>query len=117
LQYRSKEIGFKANKTPEELFKDINKRLITTKFCIDQWNILNLSNQNQIEYKKSQNEMKEMIESIRLDLRHNDSNEEFTLYLEKGYGKIKYYPDSTSLTLTSLKPDLAIKILKLIEKE
>lgn len=116
-KYRRKEIGFSANKEPQKLFDDINKRLITSEFSIEQYNVLFQRQSQNNQYLKEQNNVKTQIESITLDLRLNESCEEFSLYHEKAYGKVKYYRDSMTINISSLPVELGIKILKLLENE
>lgn len=115
-EFKRKEIGFKANKSPIDLFNDINKRLITSNFCIEQFNHLNESFNYHSEYENKKNNTKKEIEKINLDLRDNSNKESFTLYLKEGYGSVNYRSDSIDIDLKSLPKELGLEILKFIEK-
>jgi len=114
-EMKRKEIGFKADKGPVDLFNDINKRLIKSSFCIDQFNYLKESFDYHNEYQNKKNNIKKEIEKIKLDLRSDESREKFHIYLKVGYGEIKYSSDSISIDLKSLNADQGYRILKFIE--
>ena len=115
-ELKRKEVGFKSDKTPIDLFNDINKRLIKSSFCIDQYNYLNESFNYHNEYQNKKNNVKKEIEKIKLDLRSDESREKFHIYLKTGYGEIRYSSDSMAIDLKSLPVSLGIEILKFIEK-
>lgn len=105
-----------AFKTPEQVFKDVQKRLINTEFKIKQFEFLKERFWANQKYLNLQEASLKKIKATGLDIREQSEKENLSLFLKNGYGKIQVYDKSISLELRSLPSELAIKILKLCKK-
>ena len=114
---KRKEIGFSEGKNASELFKYIEKRLINSQFCLEQWEYLKVRKADDDSYRAKINANMNVIreQSNIIELRENTERDDFNLYHGKMYGHVKVYADNFSIDLTNLTKDQIVKILKVIE--
>lgn len=115
-EFRAESIGFSLTKTPEQVFKDVQKRLINTEFKTKQFECLKERFWANQKYLNLQEASLKKIKATGLDIREQSEKENLSIFLKNGYGKIQVYDKSISLELRSLPSELAIKILKLCKK-
>ena len=115
-EFKAESIGFSMAKTPEQVFKDVQKRLIDTEFKIKQFEFLKERFWANQKYLNLQEASLKKIKATGLDIIEQSEKENLSIYLKDGYGKIQVYDKSISLELRSLPSELAIKILKLCKK-
>jgi len=115
-EFKAESIGFSLAKTPEQVFKDVQKRLINTEFKTKQFEFLKERFWANQKYLNLQEASLKKIKATGLDIIEQSEKENLSIYLKDGYGKIQVYDKSISLELRSLPSELAIKILKLCKK-